>query len=96
MMVTYELEELLEDVFIDATNTLPGTNYTSFLLSNAFQSGGSLHPTESVDAHVMVLNLTYPEWNTQYYKTFGRCYTLDVPVWMKQARVISSAIWVRN
>lgn len=84
MLVTYDLNEVLEDMFIDATNYVPGTNYTRMFFSDVENLG---HPTESIDDHVMVLNFSYPQWKTQYYKTFGRCFTLDIPQWIKDTRV---------
>ena len=47
------------------------------------------HPTENFNDHIMYLN--YSEgWKTEYYKTFGRCYTYTLPKWIKEQRVCSS------
>ena len=83
--MTHNLEDLLIDMFVDATNPLPGTQFTSFYLTNKPVES---HPTEAFYDHVMSLNYSADSWKTQYYKTFGRCYSYNVPEWIKKQRIM--------
>ena len=82
-LVTYDLNELLKDLFIEAFSVMPGTRYSSFLITEQCATN---HSTESLFGNIMRLDLSQ-NWKVIYYRTFGRCYTYTMPAWIKSLRV---------
>ena len=82
-LVTYDLNELLKDLFIKVFSVMPGTRYSSFLIT---EQSATNHSTESLFGNIMRLDLSQ-NWKVIYYRTFGRCYTYTMPAWIKSLRV---------
>ena len=82
--VTYDLSEVLKDMFIETNSAHhPGIKYSNFLITN---QDPDKHSTEEIDNHVLVLNMSQ-NWHSQNYKTFGRCYTYNMPDKIRNQRV---------
>ena len=78
------VNEVLKDMFIEGAFRIKGSKVSSFYLTEKWLDGN--HPTEAFYDDIMYLN--YSEgWKTEYYKTFGRCYTYTIPKWIKKQRV---------
>ena len=82
--VTFDLDEVLMDMVIEAAYIIEGTRVSSFYITENWPEGE--HPTERFYGHFMYLNFS-EGWKTEYYKTFGRCYTYTIPDWIKKQRV---------
>jgi hypothetical protein len=85
-LVTYDMEELVANVFVSTNSKLTGTNKTLFSLYNEAYEGKKISSLPE-SYSVRYLPLTYNNWKNQSYLLLGRCYTYTVPMWMRQLKV---------
>lgn len=86
--VTHSLDDIVANMFIQATSKVKGTNYTGF---NLFNEKYEKRPISQAPDKFSVQNipLNSDHWKTQNFILFGKCYTYKLPDWIKQLKVSS-------
>ena len=83
LSATYDLEELLAELTIEASNGIEGSNFTTLV----FNSPQSRNPDFGKSASKKILDLNPKDWKSQHYLIFGRCFSYDMPQWLKNLMV---------
>ena len=78
MESTFDLDEVLKDMRIVTNGAESG--YTKFFIQN-------ITDVEKLPKDGLVFDFTEVEWKTQYYFTFGRCFSYTIPDSIKTQRV---------
>ena len=88
-MTTYEFYNFITLELSEVLYTIKVTNPINMHNRQIFSVTYTQHPTapEQWYNDVASLPLNHQDWNTQRYKTFGRCYTFIIPKLILQAKI---------